>query len=91
LPTVPLGEPSAQSFVKHDKYMSRLTALTELPTTVIVSYYGWSGKRDSFDVAKSLTATLHSLKIAGFRIDFIAQSNDSGYSFDEIVEYRVSK
>jgi len=64
--------------------MSRLTALTELPTTVIVSYYGWSGKRDSFDVA-----TLHSLKIAGFRIDFIAQSNDSGYSFDEIAEYRV--
>jgi 3'-phosphoadenosine 5'-phosphosulfate sulfotransferase (PAPS reductase)/FAD synthetase len=58
-----------------------------------MSYYGWNGKRDSFDVAKSLTATLHSLKNAGVRIDFIAQLNDSGYSFDEIAEYidRVGK
>ena len=60
---------------------------------VIMSYYGWNGKRDSFDVAKSLTATLHSLKNIGVRIDFIAQLNDSGYSFDEIAEYidRVGK
>ena len=40
---------------------------------VIMSYYGWNGKHDNFDVAKSLTATLHSLKNAGVQIDFIAQ------------------
>ena len=33
------------------------------------------------------------MMIAGVRIDFIAQLNDSGYSFDEIADYldRVSK
>ena len=54
-----------------------------------VSYYGWNGKRDSdsFDVARSLTSTLHALKNTGVQIDFIAQLNDSGVTFDEIADF----
>ena len=56
---------------------------------VLMSYYGWNGKRDSdsFDVARSLTSTLHALKYTGVQIDFIAQLNDSGVTFDEIADF----
>ena len=52
---------------------------------VLMSYYGWNG-RDFFDIARSLTCTLHLLKNAGLQIDFIAQLNDSGKKFDEIAD-----
>ena len=57
--------------------------------STLMSYYGWNGKRDSnsFDVARSLTSTLHALKNTGVQIDFIAQLNDSGSTFDEIADF----
>ena len=53
---------------------------------VLMSYYGWNG-RDFFDIARSLTCTLHLLKNAGLQIEFIAQLNDSGKTFDEIADF----
>lgn len=55
-------------------------------TGVIMSYYGWNG-RDFFGIARSLICTLHLLKNAGVQIDFIAQLNDSGKTFDEIADF----
>ena len=52
---------------------------------VLLSYYGWNG-RDFFGIARSLICTFHLLKNAGVQIDFIAQLNDSGKKFDEIVD-----
>ena len=37
--------------------------------------------------ARSLTSTLHALKNTGVQIDFIAQLNDSGVTFDEIADF----
>jgi hypothetical protein len=53
---------------------------------VLMSYYGWNG-RDFFDIARSLNCTLHLLKNAGIKLDFIAELNDSGRTFDEIADF----
>ncbi|MGH9974875.1 MAG: hypothetical protein ACRD8Z_03435 [Nitrososphaeraceae archaeon] len=53
---------------------------------VLMSYYGWNGC-DFFDIARSLICTLYLLNNAGVKIDFIAQLNDSGKTFDEIADF----
>jgi hypothetical protein len=53
---------------------------------VLMSYYGWNG-RDFFGIARSLICTLHLLKKAGIQINFIAELNDSGRTFDEIADF----
>jgi hypothetical protein len=51
-----------------------------------MSYYGWNGC-DFFGIVRSLICTLHLLKNAGLQIEFIAQLNDSGKTFDEIADF----
>jgi hypothetical protein len=53
---------------------------------VIMSYYGWNGKDDS-QAASKLLGTLIALKYTGINKDNLIDMNDSGMSFDEIVDY----
>ena len=53
---------------------------------VIMSYYGWKGKADSHPAEKLLGASI-ALRHTGVSKDFIIRLNDSGSTFNEIVDY----
>ncbi|MGH9964394.1 MAG: hypothetical protein ACRD5E_06165 [Nitrososphaeraceae archaeon] len=56
---------------------------------VIMSYHGWNGKDDSHAGGK-LVSALIALKYAEVSKDLIIQLNDSGATFDEIADSRLS-
>jgi hypothetical protein len=57
-----------------------------------MSYFGWDG-RDDFDAVRALFAVLSELKHSGIDEDLLIDLNDSGLTFDEIVDHldRVGK
>jgi hypothetical protein len=59
---------------------------------VIMSYYGWNGKNDSYAASK-LLGTLIALRSAGIDKNLLIEMNDSGFTFDKIADYldRIGK
>ena len=53
---------------------------------VIMSYFGWNGQ-DDYQSASKLLGTLIALRCAGIDKNSLIDMNDSGMSFDEIVDY----
>lgn len=53
---------------------------------VIMSYYGWDGRDQSFAISK-LLGTIIALRQAGINKNLLIELNDSGYSFEEIADY----
>jgi len=53
---------------------------------VIMSYYGWKGRDDSYAGEKLLGASI-ALRHTGVSKDLIIRLNDSGKTFDEIADY----
>jgi hypothetical protein len=51
-----------------------------------MSYYGWKGKADSYPAEKLLGASI-ALRHTGVSKDLIIRLNDSGSTFNEIVDY----
>ncbi len=53
---------------------------------VLMSYYGWNGKRKS-DAEKSIQYALQVLKSAGIDKEIVVQLNDSSVTFNEIADW----
>ena len=53
---------------------------------VIMSYYGWDGRED-FDAVNNLLDASDTLNHAGIDYSLLKDLNDSGFIFDEIVDY----
>jgi len=78
------------------EYGKRFTQITERYSDgyngrcalgVIMSYYGWNGKDDS-GAASKLLSTFITLRSAGIDRNLLIEMNDSGFTFDEIADYR---
>ena len=71
-----------------DKSVSdiQMGMMEDVPSGVIMSYYGWKGKDDSHTGEKLLGASIV-LRHTGVSKDLIIRLNDSGKTFEEIADY----
>jgi hypothetical protein len=53
---------------------------------VLMSYYGWNGKEDSYAATKLMAVSI-ALRHIGANSELVMRLNDAGMTFDEIADY----